>query len=97
MFPFFMLLIYILPISKATERIVSEKETRARESMKIMGMNDTAYWLSWFCFFAIQTTVITLIGFAMLKSKVFPYSDGGLIFLYFWMYGMSQFGFVVLI
>lgn len=53
MFPFFMLLIYILPISKATERIVSEKETRARESMKIMGMNDTAYWLSWFCFFAI--------------------------------------------
>jgi len=51
--PFFLLLIYILPVSKIIERMVSEKETRARESMKIMGMSDFAYFLSWWSYFTI--------------------------------------------
>ena len=51
--PFFLLLIYVLPVGKLIERMVSEKESRARESMKIMGMSDTAYYLSWFSYFAI--------------------------------------------
>lgn len=51
--PFFLLLIYVLPVGKLIERMVSEKESRARESMKIMGMSDTAYYLSWFTYFGI--------------------------------------------
>lgn len=51
--PFFLLLIYVLPVGKLIERMVSEKESRARESMKIMGMSDTAYYLSWWTYFSI--------------------------------------------
>jgi len=51
--PFFLLLIYILPVSKVIERITSEKESRARESMKIMGMSDFAYFLSWWSYYTV--------------------------------------------
>lgn len=66
--PFFLLLIYILPVGKLIERMVSEKESRARESMKIMGMSDFAYYLSWWTYYSIQVTVISLIGLLMLKE-----------------------------
>ena len=92
-----MLLVYIFPISKLTERMVSEKESRARESMRMMGMTDFAYWASWFTYYTVQVTIITIIGLAMLKWSVFPASDGFLIFLFFWVYGMSQFGFCVFV
>lgn len=97
MLPFFLLLVYVLPVGKLIERMVSEKESRARESMKIMGMSDTAYYLSWWTYFSIQVTAITIIGVAMLKRTIFPNSDGLVIFLFFWVYGMSLFGFCILI
>lgn len=77
--------------------MVSEKESRARESMKIMGMRDSAYFFSWFTYFTIQVTVITIIGLALLKAMVFPNSDGLLVFFFLWLYGMSLFGFCVLV
>lgn len=95
--PFFLLLIYVLPVGKLIERMVSEKESRARESMKIMGMSDTAYYLSWFSYFAIQVTIITIIGILMLKGAIFPNSDGFLIFLFMWVFGISLFGFCILV
>lgn len=95
--PFFLGLVYILPIAKLTERMVSEKETRARESMKMMGMSDSAYFFSWFTYFFIQVTLITILGLAMLKPIIFPNTDGGLIFLMLWIYGLSQFGFVMMV
>jgi hypothetical protein len=95
--PFVMLLVYILPVGKMIERVVSEKESRARESMKIMGMSDAAYWLSWFLYYTIQVTIISLLGMLILMFYVFPNSDFDMIFLYFWIYGMSLFGFIVFI
>jgi hypothetical protein len=34
-------------------RIVKEKESKTRESMKMMGLTDTSYWMSWFVFYTI--------------------------------------------
>jgi hypothetical protein len=35
--------------------MVSEKESKARESMKMMGLVDFSYWLSWWThYFIIQ-------------------------------------------
>jgi hypothetical protein len=95
MLPFFMLLIYILPVYRLISNLVAEKESRARESMKMMGLADSHYWLSWFCYFAIIVTIISLLCTLILGFNVIKYSNKGFLFLFFWCYGISLFGLCV--
>lgn len=95
MLPFFMLLIYILPMYRLISAVVSEKETKARESMKMMGLNDFSYWLSWFVYYTIIVTVISVLVILVLSINVLKYSNRGIVFLFFWIYGMSLFGLAV--
>jgi ATP-binding cassette subfamily A (ABC1) protein 3 len=95
MLPFFILLIYILPVYRMISRIVSEKESKARESMKMMGMSDTPYWLSWFTYYLIVVTIISILCIIILSINVVVYSSKGIIFAYFWIFGMSIFGMII--
>jgi hypothetical protein len=92
MMSFFMLLMYILPVYRLISNIVSEKESKARESMRMMGLSDASYWLSWFTYYLIIVTIISVLCIIILSANVFKYSNRGYIFLYFWVYGMSLFG-----
>lgn len=92
MLPFFVLLIYILPVYRLVSNIVSEKESRARETMKMMGLSDVSYWLSWACYHLIIVTLITVLIIIVLSPTVLEYSNKGLIFVIFWVYGLSLFG-----
>jgi ATP-binding cassette subfamily A (ABC1) protein 3 len=65
-----MQLIYILPVYRMLQRIVSEKESRARESMKMMGLGDMAYWLSWFTYYMVIVTVISTLSTIILAINV---------------------------
>jgi len=47
MFPLFMILMYVPLIYRTVYRLVYEKVTRAKESMRMMGLGDFAYWSSW--------------------------------------------------
>lgn len=71
--------------------MVSEKETKARESMKMMGLTDSSYWLSWFVYYTIIVTLISILVILILSINVLKYSNRGLIFLFIWVYGMSLF------
>ena len=97
MLPFFVLVMFILPVYRTLQRILSEKESRARESMKMMGLSDSSYWLSWFTYYFFVVTVIAILCTILLSINVVKYSSKGLVFLFFWVYGMSLFGFVVFI
>jgi ATP-binding cassette subfamily A (ABC1) protein 3 len=97
MLPFFMLLMYILPVYRLISNIVSEKETKARESMKMMGLSDFSYWLSWFVYYFIIVLIISIASTIILSANVFKYSNKGIIFLYFFIYGLSLFGLCILI
>ena len=56
--PLFILLIFIAPQYRFIEMITSESSSRAREGMKIMGLQDTPYWISWFIYyFGVSTTI----------------------------------------
>src|SRR3982750_421126 len=97
MLPFFMLLMYILPVYRLISNVVAEKESKARESMKMMGLSDFSYWLSWFTYYLIVVTIITILCIIILARTVFKNSTIGIIFLYFWIFGISLFGMCVLI
>jgi hypothetical protein len=90
--PLFLILIYLLPVYNTVFLIVKEKESRTKESCKMMGMTDLPYWLSWFTYYTIQNTVISLIAWGVLCINVIVYSSKGYIFLYFWLFGEAIFG-----
>ena len=93
--PLFILLAYIPPVYNMTFRIVREKETRAKETMRIMGMTDLPYWLSWFIFYTVINTVVTTLSWGILMTKVINYSQPSYIWLFFWLYGEAVFGQII--
>ena len=76
-------------------RIVCEKESRAKEVMRIMGMTDLPYWMSWFIFYTIINTVVSTLCWGILLPKVINYSQSGYIWLFFWLYGEAVFGQII--
>jgi ATP-binding cassette subfamily A (ABC1) protein 3 len=97
MLPFFLLLIYILPVYRLISNIVSEKESKARESMKMMGLSDFSYWLSWWTYYFVVVTIISILCLIVLSFNVFTNSNKGIIFLFLWIFGLSLFGMCILL
>ena len=95
LFPFFLVLIYLGPVYSSVYGIVQEKEQRSKESMRMMGMTDFAYWLSWICFYTLQATIISIIGWALLCINVVSNGSGLYVFLYIWLFGVSIIGQIV--
>lgn len=67
----FLLLVYVPPVYRLIFNIVSEKESRVRESMKMMGLSDASYWAAWFTYYLAVTTVITCFVLIILYINVF--------------------------
>jgi hypothetical protein len=96
LFPLCMVLVYILPILRVTSRLVQEKGSGIRAYMKVMGMQTSGYWACWVLYYCSVSTTISAICTLLLCVKVLPCSSPGLIFLYLWLYGISNFGYVLL-
>ena len=94
--PLVLLAVYIAPVFRTAYRLVSEKETKIRESMRMMGLKGFPYWASWFSYYMIINTILSFIVWAMLFfSGSMVHSDPLIVFLVPWIYGMSVFGMVV--
>lgn len=65
--------------------------------MQMMGLKDFPYWMSWFITYFIEVTVISIICIVIISFKVLVHSDLILIFIFFWIYGISLFGFAILV
>lgn len=76
-------------------RLVKEKESGAKESMRMMGMTDAPYWLSWFVHYTAINTVVSLCAWGVLLINTIQYSSKGYLLLFFWLYGEAVFGQIV--
>lgn len=66
-----LLLLYVLPVYNMVFFIVKEKEYRAKESMRMMGLSDTPYWLSWWVYYTLINTVTAFLAWLVLSINVF--------------------------
>jgi hypothetical protein len=64
------MLMFIPMVYRVSYRVVQEKELRTKEIMKMMGMRTFPYWASWFFFFTIVNTVISLLAVIILDGLV---------------------------
>lgn len=87
---------FIPSVYRTTYRIAQEKELRTKESMYMMGLKPLPYWLSWFAYYVIVTTVLTVISVSLMKF-VFSSTNIFIVFLVVYSFGLSLFGFMVAI
>lgn len=57
--------------------------------MKIMGLSDISFYLSWIIHYGIVYTFVALLTAIICKSSIFPSSDFFLIFVWYWLYCMN--------
>ena len=93
--PLCLLLAYVPMVYNMVYRIVIEKESRAKETMRIMGMTDLPYWLSWFVFYTVINTVVTTLSWGILMIAVIKYSQPFYLWIFFWLYGEAVFGQII--
>lgn len=93
---FFVQLMFIPFLYRTVSSVVSEKSNRSRESMRMMGMSDVAYWVSWLIYWtAINTTIATL-STLVLIINVFQSEHGLAVWLFLWLFGQSLFGLLLI-
>ena len=91
--PFFIIIAYIGNLCIYVYRMVYEKETRVKEGMKIMGLTDGIYFLSYFIQYAIIALFDALINagiFLILFTRI-PYI---VFFLIFFLFSLNVFSLV---
>ena len=60
-FPFFLMCIYLLPLYYTVTKLAEEKESKAREGMKMMGLRDHSYYLAWLVFLAVLVGLMSVL------------------------------------
>ncbi|XP_007428699.1 ATP-binding cassette sub-family A member 1 [Python bivittatus] len=87
--PLFMILAWIYSVAVIIKGIVYEKETRLKETMRIMGLNNGILWLSWFISSFIPILISAgLLTFILKKGNLLPYSDPTVIFIFLSLFGV---------
>ena len=93
--PLATLLAFFTPTFRITYRMVSEKETRVRESMTMMGLTQSAYWISWLVYFLIFNLLISGACTFVLSYWLLKFTEWPILFIYFSSFGLAQFGFIL--
>ena len=95
--PIFMIVVFLLPIYRLTSLLTSERAAKTKDMARSMGIRESEYWLSWFLYYLIGMTFVTLVQALMLTYGVFKYSSFPLIFSVLWLYGLSLFGYITFV
>ncbi|RXM34161.1 ATP-binding cassette sub-family A member 12 [Acipenser ruthenus] len=89
-FPLALMVAWVLFIAAFVKKLVHERELRLHEYMKMMGVNTSSHFFAWFiesvCFLLVTITIMTII---LKAGKIFPNSNGFIIFLFLCDYGFS--------
>ena len=68
--PLIILLAYIPPVYILVFLLVREKELGVKESMRMMGMTDAPYWISWWFHFTCINTIVSMFAWALLNINI---------------------------
>ncbi|CAM4887474.1 unnamed protein product [Rotaria socialis] len=84
MLPLFMVLSWIFTVSMNVKDIVYEKERRLKEIMRIMGLNDSVHWFTWFVLCtAVMVTIALLLVIILKLGKITQFSSFIVLLLFF--------------
>ena len=70
-FPFLFMIIFKIPYFYINSKIASEKESKAKEGMKMMGLGDSTYYLAWFILYMSISVFTSLVVTAISMNGIF--------------------------
>jgi ATP-binding cassette, subfamily A (ABC1), member 3 len=85
----FLVLAYLLPVSRLIRGQVTEKELRLREGLLMMGADEASVSLSWILPYLVKFAIIAAGAAGIASATFYPKSDGGLVFLVLLLFGFS--------
>eukprot|EP01022_Parablepharisma_sp_SALTPOND_P014471 TRINITY_DN1967_c0_g1_i1.p1 TRINITY_DN1967_c0_g1~~TRINITY_DN1967_c0_g1_i1.p1 ORF type:complete len:1683 (-),score=190.16 TRINITY_DN1967_c0_g1_i1:3454-8502(-) len=90
---FILILCYLAPIFRIMSMLVQDKELKTREGMKMMGLKDSAYWLSFLVYYFVIFVILSVLLASISVGFVFRHSNWFITFLFYLLYGLSVFSF----
>lgn len=87
---------FVLQISS----LITEKELKLRQAMTMMGLYDTAYWLSWLTWEGITTLIaslFTVLFGMMFQFDFFSKNNFAVVFLVFFLFQLNMVGFAFML
>ncbi|KAG7461875.1 hypothetical protein MATL_G00195770 [Megalops atlanticus] len=88
--PLYMTLAWIYSVAMIVKGIVQEKEARLKETVRMMGLKHSTYWLSWLISSVVPLSVSAFLLTLILKyGKVLRYSDPSVIFVFLLIFCIS--------
>jgi ATP-binding cassette subfamily A (ABC1) protein 1 len=99
-FALIFIVINLLPVSSVLRAIVTEKETKTREVLKMYGVRDSAIVLSWYMTYLtifFFTALLSTIASCADEDLLFPNSNALLVFLFYYAFlaSVMSFGYMV--
>ena len=85
------LVIFVPPIYNTIFMLVREKETRMKETMRMMGMTNFSYWLSWYVYYSMITSVVAILAWCVMLINVIEYSHPLTVLIYLLCYAQALF------
>lgn len=83
---------YLIPFYYLTSKIAQEKESKSREGMKMMGLKDSTYFLSWFILFTFICFITTIITVIICAIGIFKKVNMILFFVFNMLYALTLYG-----
>lgn len=83
---------YIILFIYVCNELAAERESKSREGMKMMGLNDATYYAAWFLLFTGFAVYTAICGTVILGMTVFSNINALYLFLYFMLYAFALFG-----
>ena len=87
--PWCFILIFIYSVYMVASNFIVEKETKIRETLKMMGVTNGSIILSWYLTYAWIQLIVTLLLSIVLKLMLLKSVSFPLLALFFWLYTMS--------
>ncbi|KAL2244262.1 ABC transporter A family member 2 [Sesamum indicum] len=98
--PTFFLAIAMFSFVFQISALITEKELKLRQAMTMMGLYDTAYWLSWFTWEGIITllsSLFTVLFGMMFQFDFFLHNSFAIVFLLFFLFQLNMTGFAFML
>ncbi|CAA2960801.1 ABC transporter A family member 2 [Olea europaea subsp. europaea] len=98
--PTFFLAIAMFAFVFQVAALITEKELKLRQAMTIMGLYDTAYWLSWLTWEGIITFVsslFTVLFGMMFQFDFFLHNSFGVVFFLFFLFQLNMTAFAFML